>query len=229
MKDYYSLLGLESTATKKEIKKNYRKLASKYHPDKNNDPNSAGKFIVITEAYDVLSNRKSRTQYDLMRWEMLNRKEGNSATFTTQAPPRESTRTRRSMAQHKRSEKYHQTKTQTKKLWLLISESSRIISRYSPHMIGIILMAIILSSAVSQLSDIFNSGIGRGIGVSIFIVALIYGIFKIAQITYQEFGKDIEAFSIFYKVSQRKGAIYTLSLVVVVLLLICYFYQPLGN
>ena len=67
MKDYYGLLGLEQKATKSDIKKNYRLLATKFHPDKNSDPKAAQIFIAITEAYDTLSNRKSRARYDLLR------------------------------------------------------------------------------------------------------------------------------------------------------------------
>ena len=62
MKDYYSLLGLDQNATKAEIKKNYRLLATKFHPDKNTEPEAGAKFSAITEAYDVLSDRKSRAR-----------------------------------------------------------------------------------------------------------------------------------------------------------------------
>lgn len=67
-KDYYSIIGVASTATDDEIKKAYRRLAKKYHPDANaNDPKAAEKFKEISEAYNVLGNAEKRKQYDDMR------------------------------------------------------------------------------------------------------------------------------------------------------------------
>ena len=57
-KDYYKTLGVSRTASEDEIKKAYRKLALKYHPDKNKDPGSEDKFKEIAEAYEVLSDCK---------------------------------------------------------------------------------------------------------------------------------------------------------------------------
>lgn len=63
--DYYSLLGVAKSATADEIKKAYRKLAVKYHPDKNPDDKQAeDKFKEISEAYEVLSDQNKRSQYD---------------------------------------------------------------------------------------------------------------------------------------------------------------------
>ncbi len=63
--DYYKLLGVDKKATKEEIKKAFRKLAMKYHPDKNKDDKQAEeKFKKINEAYAVLSNDEKRKQYD---------------------------------------------------------------------------------------------------------------------------------------------------------------------
>ncbi len=64
-KDYYKLLGVEKDATQEEIKKAYRKLALKYHPDRNPDNKEAEeKFKEITEANEVLSNPEKRKKYD---------------------------------------------------------------------------------------------------------------------------------------------------------------------
>ncbi len=63
--DYYKILGLEKSASSSEIKKAYRKLALKYHPDKNENNKAAeAKFKEISEAYAVLSDQEKRTQYD---------------------------------------------------------------------------------------------------------------------------------------------------------------------
>lgn len=63
-KDYYKILGIPSGANEDEIKKAYRKMALKYHPDKNKEPNAEEKFKEIAEAYDVLSDPKKRSLYD---------------------------------------------------------------------------------------------------------------------------------------------------------------------
>ncbi|KAF7721441.1 hypothetical protein EC973_004686 [Apophysomyces ossiformis] len=64
-REYYDLLGVSVTATGDEIKKAYRKLAIKYHPDKNpNDPTAEDKFKKISEAYQVLSDPKLRKRYN---------------------------------------------------------------------------------------------------------------------------------------------------------------------
>lgn len=67
-KDFYSVLGVSSSASQDEIKKAYRKLAKKYHPDANaNDPKASEKFKEISEANNVLGDAEKRKQYDEMR------------------------------------------------------------------------------------------------------------------------------------------------------------------
>merc|ERR1712154_15254 len=63
-KDYYRILGVARGASEDEIKKSYRKLALKYHPDKNQTAGAEEKFKEIGEAYDVLSDKKKKDVYD---------------------------------------------------------------------------------------------------------------------------------------------------------------------
>lgn len=63
-RDYYEVLGVSKNATPDEIKKAYRKLAMKYHPDINKDPGAEDKFKEINEAYEVLSDEQKRQTYD---------------------------------------------------------------------------------------------------------------------------------------------------------------------
>uniref|UniRef100_A0A2M3ZZC4 Putative mitochondrial protein n=2 Tax=Anopheles triannulatus TaxID=58253 RepID=A0A2M3ZZC4_9DIPT len=63
-KDFYKILGVSKTASDDEIKKAYRKLALKYHPDKNKSPQAEERFKEVAEAYEVLSDKKKRDVYD---------------------------------------------------------------------------------------------------------------------------------------------------------------------
>ena len=78
MKDYYSILQISKNATKDEIKSAYKKLALKYHPDKNqqNKEIAEDKFKEISEAYEVLSDESKKRNYDL----------GNNISVSNQNP-----------------------------------------------------------------------------------------------------------------------------------------------
>ncbi|XP_070566643.1 dnaJ homolog subfamily B member 6-like isoform X10 [Ptychodera flava] len=80
MVDYYKVLGISRTATEEEIKKAYRKLALKWHPDKNQDKKDEAekKFKEISEAYQVLSDKKKKEIYDRYGVEGLNGSTGAS-------------------------------------------------------------------------------------------------------------------------------------------------------
>jgi molecular chaperone DnaJ len=71
-KDYYKILEIERNATEDDIKKSYRKLALKYHPDRCKEPGAEEKFKEISEAYSVLSSPDKKRSYDVM---------GNSECF----------------------------------------------------------------------------------------------------------------------------------------------------
>jgi len=65
-RDYYKILGVSRSASKLQIKDSYRKLAMKYHPDRNKSPDAEEKFKEISEAYAVLSDNEKRRQYDVL-------------------------------------------------------------------------------------------------------------------------------------------------------------------
>ncbi len=64
MPDYYKILGLQAGSSTEEIKKAYRKLARRYHPDINHSPDAKDKFILITEAYDFLISNHEKIKQD---------------------------------------------------------------------------------------------------------------------------------------------------------------------
>jgi curved DNA-binding protein len=81
-KDYYQTLGVSKTATEKEIKSAFRKLAQKFHPDRNlGDKTAEERFKAINEAYEVLSDAEKRAKYDQLgssyaQWEQMGRPGG---------------------------------------------------------------------------------------------------------------------------------------------------------
>lgn len=81
-RDYYDILGVSRTASADEIKKSYRRLAMKHHPDRNKDDTSAeGKFKEAKEAYEILSNAEKRSTYDRFGHDGLSARPGGGQGF----------------------------------------------------------------------------------------------------------------------------------------------------
>ncbi|WP_457913926.1 molecular chaperone DnaJ [Candidatus Gillettellia adelgis] len=84
-KDYYEILGVSKTADEREIKKAYKRLAMKYHPDRNQDKGAEILFKQIKEAYEILTNDQKRAAYDKYgdaAFEQNRMEEGNGADFS---------------------------------------------------------------------------------------------------------------------------------------------------
>lgn len=75
---YYAILGVSEDANFQEIKKSYRKLAKKYHPDRNKSANAEETIKKINEAFETLSDRRKRKQYDLESSNVFDLEESNN-------------------------------------------------------------------------------------------------------------------------------------------------------
>jgi len=64
VENLYAILGVAPNATDEEIKKVYRSLAMRYHPDRNDAPGAEARFKAVTKAYEVLSDRSKRDEYN---------------------------------------------------------------------------------------------------------------------------------------------------------------------
>src|SRR5690349_15480135 len=85
MADYYEILGIDRNASADDIKKAYKKQAKKYHPDLNKEESAVKKFKDISEAYKVLSDEKTKRQYDQYghdRYQQSERQGGSSQGFS---------------------------------------------------------------------------------------------------------------------------------------------------
>lgn len=83
-RDYYEVLGVQRNATTDEIKRAFRKLAMKYHPDRNKEKDAEAKFKEVNEAYQVLSDDKKRQIYDQYGFDGLNQQGFNASDINIQ-------------------------------------------------------------------------------------------------------------------------------------------------
>lgn len=82
---YYSILGIERSATGAEVKHAYHRLAHRLHPDVSNDPDGERKFQYVTEAYRTLKCAETRTAYNLLHGEMEQDREPSVSSDPCQA------------------------------------------------------------------------------------------------------------------------------------------------
>ena len=187
MKDYYKILELEFGADILAVKKAYRRLALKYHPDKNKEPNAAQKFIEITEAYEVLRDPLKKSEYDRLY----------QAYFRTTAQDQYS------------EQSYEQTYKRKQQEWAdfgrekaeecssipfeefakrLLKEIS-VGASYIPNAIAILFVGGRAIGMLTFLPNAFEDGGGLGLSLLLMIVGLgylAYRLFLVAQADYKE-------------------------------------------
>lgn len=88
-KDYYEILGLTTDASEEEIRKSYKKLAIKFHPDKNKSKYASDAFKKISHSFTVLSNKEKKENYDKYgtEEEMISKSHANNDYYTDDVDP----------------------------------------------------------------------------------------------------------------------------------------------
>ena len=81
-RDYYEVLGISNSASDEEIKKAYKKMALKYHPDRNKEADAESKFKEVNEAYSVLSDKEKKERYDRFGFSGLDGQMPQEADFS---------------------------------------------------------------------------------------------------------------------------------------------------
>jgi len=82
-RDYYEVLGVDRNASPDEIKRAFRKLAFKYHPDRNKEPGAEENFKEISEAYAILSDPEKKQQYDAFGFDGIRGRYSREDIFNT--------------------------------------------------------------------------------------------------------------------------------------------------
>ena len=185
MKNYYKILDIEFGSDIGIVKKAYRQLAFKFHPDINKSPDAAQKFIEITEAYEVLRNLNRKLEYDrlfkdylksnieIVQTESLNNFEFKQKEWAENA--------------RKKANEYSSLSYQefTKRLLRELN----IGKDYIPNVIAMILVSFLALSFFSFMPDAFAKMGGFGLIILLFPLSLcylVYRLYLIAKLDYLE-------------------------------------------
>jgi len=187
VKDYYKILELEFGADILAVKKAYRRLALKYHPDKNKEPNAAQKFIEITEAYEVLRDPLKKSEYDRLY----------KAYFGTTAQEQYSEQSYEQTYKRKQQEWADFGREKAKEYSSIPFEefAKRLLKEisvgvsYIPNAIAILFVGGGAIGMLTILPNTFEDGGGLGLFLLLMIIGLVYlayRLFLVAQADYKE-------------------------------------------
>ena len=183
MKNYYKILEIEFGTDTLTVKKAYRRLALKYHPDKNRASDAANMFIEITEAYEVLSDNTKRTEYDFL----FKKNFISNETIIKEEKYQEQQKTWTAYGQ-KKGEEY--SKMSYDDFNARILNEIKIGVSYIPNFFTILLVGLGAIAMFSILPEAF-SGNNSGMGFFILLMigglgVLVYHLYKVMVAEYAE-------------------------------------------
>ena len=188
VKDYYKILEIEFRADTLAVKKAYRRLALKYHPDRNNEDNAAQKFIEITEAYEVLRDPLKRSENDKLY----------ETYFRTKSKDKKFEETNEQTYQRKQQEWAHYGRTKAKEYSLIsFEEFSRQLLReisvgavYITNVFAILLVGGLIIGSLSLLPKAFEDGNGPALFLLLMIGGLIYLTYRLFIVALADYKVD---------------------------------------
>lgn len=184
MKDYYKILEVRINASQIEIKKSYRKLAFRYHPDKNSASNAAKIFIEITEAYETLIDPIKKVEYDKLYNEIfLNQKINIYKEQEYQEQQKEW-----SEYGAKKAKEYSDLNFDEfiKRAFTEV----KLGANYLPNIITIGIVIIAIIGLVGVLPSAFDEGGGLGIFLLLSLFGLIYLVYHLSKVMSRDYSKE---------------------------------------
>lgn len=189
MKDYYKILNLGFGANVYTVKKAYRQLALKYHPDKNKEPYAAQKFIKITEAYEVLRDLLKKEEYDRLYQINFGVKQQN--IYSEQSHKQAFQKKQEWADFGKQKAKEYSSIPFEEFARKLLKEVSVGIS-YIPNIIAIFIVFAGAIGLLSLLPNAFNYSNGVGFIVVIIIIGLIYTAYRLFIVARSDYKEERE-------------------------------------
>jgi|AntRauTorckE5430_2_1112549.scaffolds.fasta_scaffold18597_1 alpha-galactosidase/6-phospho-beta-glucosidase family protein len=186
MKDYYKVLKIEVGVSQIDVKKAFRKLALKYHPDRNKEPNTSQKFIEVTEAYEVLRDPIKRADYNRIYstyFERTKTRQKKEAEYKQKEYYQEWENYGRQKAQEYSSIPFEEFAR------MLLKEVS-IGASYITNLIAILFVGGGAVSMLSIIPDAFDNGDGMVILILLMVVGLAYLAYKLFLVAKDDYSEE---------------------------------------
>ncbi len=187
MKDYYKILELEFGADILAVKKAYRRLALKYHPDKNKEPNAAQKFIEITEASEVLREPFKKSEYDRLYQAYFRTK--TQEQYTKQSFERTYQRKQQEWADFGKEKAKEYSSIPFEEFAKRLLKEISVGASYITNAVAILFVGGGAMKGLTILPEAFEDGGGFGLILLLIVVSLgylAYRLFLVAQVDYKE-------------------------------------------
>lgn len=184
MKDYYKILGVDFDADDEDIKRAYRKIALKYHPDKNSSDDATEKFIKATEAYEVLIDPKRREEYDSFY------EAGSHDPKMSQSERNNYKEKEKDWSKYGREKAKEYASMQYVKFTKRAFQEVKIGFSYIPNLIAIIIVGMILIGTAMSLPYVFEAGSFYGFFLLLLLSSMAYLEYSLFNVLISDYKED---------------------------------------